>query len=117
MGPDATERRFTLKRRHVLAAVPSLLALTALPATSKAAQWRRDGAGRLARFGILTPSFDPVPESEMAAIAPPNVSLHTARVPGETRPFADPPNVDEAVARLDGVGLNTILYAFTTTSY
>ena len=32
--------------------------------------WRRDGAGRLARIGVLTPHFDPVPESEMVAMAP-----------------------------------------------
>ena len=29
------------------------------------AQWRPDGVGSLARIGVLTPDFDPVPESEM----------------------------------------------------
>jgi hypothetical protein len=28
--------------------------------------WTRDGAGLRARIGVLTPDFDPVPESELS---------------------------------------------------
>jgi maleate isomerase len=86
--------------------------------------WRSDGAGLVARLGVLTPHFDPVPETEMAAIAPAGVSLHAARVRwnGGARAFADPPHVDEATALLAGEGPrnlnpNAILFAFTSSSY
>jgi hypothetical protein len=42
--------------------------------------WQSDGAGALARIGVLTPHFDPVPESELWAMAPPGVSIHASRV-------------------------------------
>lgn len=86
--------------------------------------WRPDGKGTLARFGVLTPHFDPVPETEIAAMAPAGVSIHAARVQwsGGARAFAEPPYVDEAVAELAGAGprnLNpdAILFAFTSSSY
>jgi maleate isomerase len=91
---------------------------------SKGPVWRPDGKGSLARFGILTPHFDPVPETEITAMAPPGVSIHAARVQwsGGARAFAEPPYVDEAVAELAGAGprnLNpgAILFAFTSSSY
>ncbi len=71
--------------------------------------WQSDGAGSLARIGVLTPDFDPVPESEMWAMAPPGVSIHASRVPWSelrelgqrnARSFAEPPHVDTAAELL-----------------
>jgi len=41
--------------------------------------WRPDGAGWRARVGLLTPHFDPVPETEFRVMAPEGVSIHSAR--------------------------------------
>ncbi|HMG88895.1 MAG TPA: hypothetical protein VK589_02510, partial [Chryseolinea sp.] len=35
--------------------------------TAEQNNWQPDGSGFLGRFGLLTPDFDPVPESEMMA--------------------------------------------------
>ena len=43
-------------------------------------RWQYDGAGTVARFGVLTPDFDPVPESELWAMAPRGVSVHATRI-------------------------------------
>jgi maleate isomerase len=43
--------------------------------------WQPDGAGWRARVGALTPHLDPVPETELRAMAPQGVSIHAARVP------------------------------------
>ena len=37
--------------------------------------WAPDGAPALGRVGVLTPEFDPVPESEMEAMAPVGLSI------------------------------------------
>jgi maleate isomerase len=81
--------------------------------------WQSDGAGSLARIGVLTPNVDPVPESEMWAMAPPGVSIHASRVPwnGSARSFAEPPHVDTAAELLAGVSPHVIVYAFTSSSY
>ena len=81
--------------------------------------WQLDGAGSIARIGVLTPDFDPVPESEMWAMAPPGVSIHASRVPWnrKTRSFADPPHVDTGVELLAGLTPHVIVYAFTGSSY
>jgi maleate isomerase len=95
--------------------------------------WQPDGAGWRASIGVLTPGFDPVPESEFQAMAPEGVSIHAARVPLGTmgpdgviqpllgpdiaRAFAEPPHVDDAVALLSGISLNAIVFAFTSSSY
>jgi maleate isomerase len=81
--------------------------------------WQPDGAGPVARFGVLTPDFDPVPESEMWAMAPRGVSLHGARVirQGRASDFAEPPHVDNAVVRLRGLKPKAVLFAFTSSSY
>ena len=66
-------------------------------------KWAVDGRGSVARLGVLTPDFDPVPESEMAAMAPRGISIHGSRVarqPGSPRTFAEPPHVDIAVELL-----------------
>ncbi len=96
-------------------------------------RFRPDGAGSLARIGVLTPDVDPVPESEMWAMAPRDVSIHASRVLwsgnalsiGKTeemavlgaRSFAEPPHVDAAVDLLAGLTPNVIVYAFTGSSY
>jgi hypothetical protein len=70
-----------------------------LPSTQPS-RWQPDGVGSLARIGVLTPDFDPVPESEMWAMAPQGVSIHTSRVAwnrDDPRAFAEPPQVDNAV--------------------
>src|SRR5919202_1680024 len=73
------------------------------PAWAQAGRWEPDGVGTVARFGVLTPDFDPVPESELWAMAPRGVSIHAARMPRGgpgPRAFAEPPIADEAVDRL-----------------
>lgn len=84
------------------------------------AAWQPDGEGTLARLGVLTPAFDPVPESEAWAMAPSGVSIHASRVPitrGDARSFAQPPHVDTAVELLAGLKPRAIIYAFTSSSY
>ena len=87
-------------------------------------QWQSDGAGLIGRIGVLTPDFDPVPESEMWAMAPPGISIHASRVPyaslppgDRTRAFAEPPRIDTAVELLAGLTPHVIVYAYTGTSY
>lgn len=89
------------------------------PLHAQGARWERDGVGAVARFGVLTPAFDPVPESEMWAMVPPGVSIHAARVPriGDQRAFAEPPYVDDATEQLVGLAPHVILFAFTSSSY
>jgi hypothetical protein len=89
-----------------------------LPATQRS-QWQPDGVGSLARIGVLTPDFDPVPESEMWAMAPQGVSIHAARVTWnrDPRAFAEPPYVDNAAEQLAALTPRAILYAFTSSSY
>ena len=95
--------------------------------------WQEDGAGRIARIGVLTPHLDPVPESELYTIAPTGVSVHTARVPlglirpdGEIIPhvgpevpmaFAQSPALGDAAALLSPITPNAVIYAFTSSSY
>jgi len=85
------------------------------------------------RVGVLTPHADVGPESEMQAMAPEGVSIHSARVPfgaykpGGTmdptiaadpvRAFADPPFVDDAAELLAAAPLHAIVYGFTSSSY
>jgi maleate isomerase len=69
---------------------------------------------------VLTPDFDPVPESEMSAMAPHGVSIHGSRVGWPShlaRAFAEPPHVDTAVELLAGLAPQVILFAFTSSSY
>jgi maleate isomerase len=114
-----------MNRRHSTGLRPA-----SAPATQDG-RWRRpDGLGALVRIGVLTPHFDPVPESELWAMVPAGVSVHTSRVPwnrkarggapalahDQARMFAEPPNVDKAVEALAGVA-QVILYAFTSSSY
>ncbi len=95
--------------------------------------WSPDGAGKIARIGVLTPHLDPVPESEFYTMAPTGVSVHAARVrlgiigpdgqiiprvgPDVARAFSQPPDVDDAAALLTPLKPNAIVYAFTSSSY
>jgi maleate isomerase len=115
-----------MKRRQFLS-VPAvggaaeLMASQSPPAAAALQDWRPDGEGSIARIGVLTPAFDPVPESETWAMAPKGVSIHAARVRrqrGEdARLFAEPSRIDGVVESLADVKPRSIMYAFTSSSY
>ncbi len=92
--------------------------------------WRPDGWDTTRRLGILTPDIGLKPESEIRAMAPADIGLHAARArfaveahPTVTMPlsavraFAAPPDVDEGVEQLAAAPLDTIAFAFTSTTY
>jgi maleate isomerase len=80
--------------------------------------WEPDGAGWRARIGVLTPDSDTVPESEFWTMAPDGVSVHTARVPFvDVQTYSGPPGPDNAIERLAKLPLQSIVFAFTTSSY
>ena len=96
-------------------------------------RWKRDGWEATVRIGVLTPHADVGPESELQAMAPPGVGIHTARVPfgamtagGVMDPtiplapvtaFAEPPHLDNAAELLAAAPLNAIAYGFTSSAY
>jgi maleate isomerase len=79
--------------------------------------WEPDGVASLARIGVLTPDDDPVPESEIRAMAPDGVSVHTSRVlwNGDARSFAE--GAAGAAQLLARLRPRLILYAFTSSSH
>lgn len=95
--------------------------------------WRPDGWDVRVRLGVLTPHADVGPESELRAMAPADVGLHTARVPfsamgpggamaptvplAPLRAFAEPPGVDEAAELLAAAPVAAIAFAFTSSAY
>jgi maleate isomerase len=89
------------------------------PSQTQDVPWPYDGAGTIARIGVLTPDFDPVPESEMWAMAPHGISIHASRVARSDTPadFVKPPHVDEAIDRLVELAPRAILLAYTSSSY
>src|SRR5713226_3973555 len=112
-----------MNRRHfmTLASVgaigaPARCSLAAAQAAAQGSLWQPDGVGSLARIGVLTPDDDPVPESEMWAMAPHGVSIHASRVPWnhEARSFAEPPHVDSATELLARLTPRVVVYAFTS---
>ena len=114
-----------MKRRHFItlgaaAGIGAPLLRSSVSRAAQGSEWRPDGLGSVARIGVLTPDSDPVPESEMSAMAPPGVSIHASRVgrqQGVARAFAEPPYVDTAVEQLVGLVPRVILFAFTSSSY
>lgn len=94
--------------------------------------WQPDGWGQT-RIGVLTPHADVGPESELNALAPDGISIHSARIPfGAYRPggtmdqtlsadpvraIADPPAVDDAAEMLAMAPLHAIIFGFTSSSY
>jgi maleate isomerase len=108
------------RREFIISTASGALVPSLRPGEAQDIRWERDGVGTVARFGVLTPDFDPVPESEMWVMAPPGVSVHGARVPRGApgpRAFAEPPHVDEAVDRLVRLGPRAILFAYTSSTY
>src|ERR671938_1548769 len=95
--------------------------------------WRADGWDARWRVGVLTPHADVGPESELRAMAPPDVGIHAARVPfgamaaggamdptiplAPVRAFAEPPHVDDAAELLAAAPLHAIAYGFTSSAY
>jgi maleate isomerase len=95
--------------------------------------WRADGWDVRWRVGVLTPHADVGPESELRAMAPPDVGIHAARVPfgamaaggamdptiplAPVRAFAEPPGVDDAVALLAGAPVHAMGFGFTSSAY
>jgi maleate isomerase len=96
-------------------------------------RWKRDGWEATIRIGVLTPHADVGPESELQAMTPPGVAIHTARVPfgamaaggamdstiplAPVRAFAEPPHVDNATELLAAAPLDAIAYGFTSSAY
>jgi maleate isomerase len=83
-------------------------------------KWQPDGLGSLAKIGVLTPDFDPVPESEIQAMSPRGISIHTSRVKyirNNPASFANAPHIDNAVELLAASNPKVILYAFASSSY
>jgi maleate isomerase len=96
-------------------------------------RWSRDGWEARWRIGVLTPHADLGPESELRAMAPPEVGIHAARVPfgamgagggmdptiplAPVRAFAEPPDLDEAAELLAAAPLDAIGYGFTSSAY
>ncbi|MFJ6793433.1 maleate cis-trans isomerase [Streptomyces sp. NPDC091268] len=95
--------------------------------------WRADGWDVRVRLGVLVPHGDVGPESELRAMAPADVGLHTARVPfgamrrggamdptiplAPVRAFAEPTYVDDAAGALADAPVAAIAYAFTSSAY
>ena len=81
-------------------------------------EWQQDGLGSLGKIGILTPDFDPVPESEIRAMAPSGISIHSSRVKYiRNNPNSFVENAENATALLARVNPKVILYAFISSSY
>ena len=92
---------------------------TAANADAKVA-WRADGEG-MARIGLLVPSHDFNPESELWAMAPKGVAIFASRMERGTQPFlahiSDPSHADAAIGLLTALKLRAIMYAYSGTSY
>jgi len=102
-----------------LAAVGASAFATSLAPAAQSPRWAPDGAGLLGKIGVLTPDFDPVPESEISVMAPQGVSIHAARVRRSLTAgaFAEPPHVDAAAEQLAELAPNAIVFAYTSSSY
>jgi maleate isomerase len=112
-------RRFLARSTLTVAAASSELHLSARASQSR--HWQPDGAGMLARIGVLTPDFDPVPESELSAMAPEGISIHGSRVfrdrSQSPAAFTDPRHIDAAADRLTELRPNAVVLAYTGSSY
>src|SRR5262245_65854486 len=113
-------REIHATKTFLAATVGSAAASIAEPpsSTAQADTWPADGAGTVARFGVLTPDFDPVPESELWAMVPRGISIHAARVvakPGAS--FVEAPAIDVAVDHLVRLKPRAILLGYTSSSY
>jgi len=88
------------------------------PPIEARSKWKPDGAGLRARIGV-SPDLDPVPESELPALASAGVLIHASRVLRAETPaaFAQPPHVDAAAEGLADLAPNAIVCAYTGRSY
>jgi maleate isomerase len=70
---------------------------------------------------VLTPDFDPVPESEMSAMAPKGVSIHGSRVFRDRSQtpaaFTEPRHIDAAADRFADLMPHAVVLAYTGSSY
>jgi maleate isomerase len=123
MRSDGEEPR--LDRRQFLgltsiATASSLIGVSPRALADAKVPWRADGAD-LARIGLLVPSFDVNPESEIWAMAPKGVVIFASRMDRGTQPFlahvADPSHADAAASLLTALKLRVVLYSYSTTSY
>jgi maleate isomerase len=96
-------------------------------------RWRPDGWDAETRIGLLVPHADIGPESELQAMAPPSVSIHSTRVPfgamaagggmdptiplAPVKAFAESPHLDEAAELLAAAPVDAIAYGFTSSAY
>jgi maleate isomerase len=96
-------------------------------------RWRRDGWSAGTRLGVLTPHADVGPESELQAMSPDEVTIHSSRVAfgamatggqmdptiplAPVRAFAEPPFVDDAAELLAAAPLSGIGFGFTSSAY
>jgi maleate isomerase len=117
-GKVKVKRRQFISLASIAAIGTPLISAAKVPAT-EGVRWQPDGVGSMARIGVLTPDFDPVPESEMWAMAPQGLSIHASRVMWnhDAASFAQPPHVDHATEQLVGLRPQAIIYAFTSSSY
>ena len=109
-----------MRRRELVGcAAAAMLHVPGIRIHGNESPWEPDGIGSVARLGVLTPDFDPVPESEMSAMAPRGISIHAARVfrRGAARSFVEPPQVDTATEQLASLKPQAVLFAFTSSSY
>jgi maleate isomerase len=95
--------------------------------------WQADGWEAPVRIGVLVPHGDVGPESEMQAMAPPDVVIHATRVlfggigvgglmdptiaHDPVRAFAAPPLLDDAAELLAAAPIHSIAYGFTSSAY
>jgi maleate isomerase len=113
-----------MSRRHFLnvASVATASAVICRSHTTLAANrpWRADGTG-MARIGLLVPSHDFNPESEIWAMAPKGVAILASRMDRGALPFikhiSDASHADTAIGLLKTLKLRVILYAYSGTSY
>ena len=112
-------RRFLARSTLAVAAVSRDLQLSARASQSR--HWQPDSAGVLARIGVLTPDLDPVPESEMSAMAPKGVSIHGSRVFRDRSQtpaaFTQPRHIDAAADRFADLRPHAVVLAYTGSSY
>lgn len=118
-----------MKRRQFIAvsgfSVLAARVADSQPRESKKPRWQPDGAGRLTTIGVLTPQGDARPETEIKAMAPDGVSVHSSVVrwafdPNRTdnfRRFLEPPHLDDAAELLVKFAPSSIILGFTSTSY
>lgn len=123
MPSDGGEHGFDRRRFLSFASVATASSLMGRSPTALAGAkvwWRADGAD-MARIGLLVPSFDFNPESEIWAMAPRDVVVFASRMDRGTQPFltylSDPSHADAAVSLLTALKLRVVLYAYSTTSY